>query len=268
MKVFNSIKRILNISGPQIDMVTRDSEYYPADLIRGELLITAPDYRQDIRSITINLKEFWVEYLAGAGNRLGNRADRYRQHDSRTVVGYYVFNPGMKYQFPFEIRLPVNCRVSSKESGWRLGIVVSAAGFSVYRADFNIIVQLSKVLQEIIGAIERDAKFAEVPRGRKYLTDLSETRFIFRPPDHLQAEIQYLELGLSFTDEGGIKGNMLFNTNKGGTFSQFASNTGENVPYEFFVKPTQLFDSNGRVDSRTITNLISDGLMETLNSPK
>jgi len=74
-------------------------------------------------------------------------------------------------------------------------------------------------VQAIIETIERDAKFVEIPRGRKFPTDLSEARFVSRPPDHLQAEIQCLELGLSITDEGGIKGNMLFNTDRGGTFS-------------------------------------------------
>ena len=41
----------------------------------------------------------------------------------------------------------------------------------------------------------------------------------------------------------------------------FASNAGEHVSYEFYVKPTQLFDSDGQVDSRTTTNLISEKLI-------
>ena len=149
MNLFSLIKRIFKVCGPQINLVTQNSEFYPSDLIRGELQITAPAYKQSIESITVNLKEFWVEYVVRRGGRAGGVASRYHQHDSVVIVNNYEFLPGMEYKFPFEIQLPNNCRVSSEESGWRLGVVVSTYRSFESRADFDIDVRLSKAFQKM-----------------------------------------------------------------------------------------------------------------------
>ena len=206
MNPISFIKRVLSIAGPQIDLVTQDSKHYPSEWIKGELHITAPDYELNVKSITINLKEFWIEYLMDGRNW----ANRYCQHASITIANNLLFLPRMKYQFAFAVQLPANCRVPSEGSGWRLGVVVSTSGPSISRADFSINVQLSRVLQKIIEAIEKDTHFTEVPRGRKFIFDTSATRFVFRPPEHLQSELQYFTLDVTLTDDGGIKGNILF----------------------------------------------------------
>ena len=259
--MLNFIKRILNIGGPQIEIATQDSIYYPSDLIRGELLITAPAYRHNIQSITIDLKDFWVDSAA----RGRTRVNRYHEHGSITVANDYEFLPRMKYQFSFEIQLPVNCRVSSEDSGWRLGVVINPSESSAIRKDFTINVQLSKTLQTLIEAIEKETNFIEVPRGRKYIPDISATRLIFRPPEHLQPELQYMNIDISLTGEGGIEGNILFNKSKDSSLSQFISNSGENHLHEFHIKPAQLFDSNNQVNSRTLTNIVSEKSMELLS---
>lgn len=187
------LERVLKIGGPRTDLVTGDPEYYAGELIRGELSIAAPNYRQNIQSAAIALKDFWLEYLTRGGARMNYWANRYKQHGSVSIARDFVFLPKMKYQFPFEIQLPANCRVSSKNSGWRLGVVITGPGSYVVRKDFNIHVRLSKTLQEMVAAIEKDLKFLEVPRGRKFLPESSATRFVFRPPDHLQSELDYLK---------------------------------------------------------------------------
>jgi len=60
------------------------------------------------------------------------------------------------------LHLPTNCRVSSEESGWRLSVVINTSGSSISKTDFNINIQLSKVLQKIIEVIEKDTKLMEV----------------------------------------------------------------------------------------------------------
>ena len=262
MNLVSFVNRALKIGGPRIDLVTRDSTYYPSEWISGELFITAADYRQNVQSITINLKEFWFEYLMGGRCR----ASRYHQHDSIALVHNFAFLPRMKYQFPFEIQLPANCRISSEESGWRMGVVISTFGSSISRADFGINVQLSKALQQILEAIEKDTQFIEIPRGRQYISGTSATRFVFRPPEHLQSELQHFLLDVSWTDEGGIKGKMLFSKSESDSSDQFTLDTGDNYLQEFQIKPAQLFDSESQVDGRTITNLISEKLMGALGS--
>ena len=244
------IKRILNIDGPKIDLVTQGSEYYPSDLIKGEVLITAPDYRKKVKAITLTLEEFWVGYR--------RYSSRYLKHVNITLASRFVFDPEMQYHFPFEVQLPKNCRVSSEESGWRLGVIIYAFGLSVFRADFDIHVRLSKLLQRIIESIERNTKSAEVLRGRKYDSYTSKSIFIFRPPDHLKSELQYFELNISFPDEAGIKVDILINW----------KNAQKTYSHNFDIKPIQSIDSKGQDDIVGITEFISDTLTEAMSSKK
>ena len=250
--MFSIIKRILNIDGPKIDLVTHDSKYYPSDLIKGEVLITAPDYRQKVKAITINLEEIWVEYSRRS------RGSRYHQHASITLARSFVFDPKMQYHFPFEAQLPKNCRVSSEKAGWRLSVIIYTYGLFVSRAELDIDVKLSKVLQRIIESIERNTKSTEVIRGRKYDTYTSESLFVFRPPDHLQSQLQYFELNISFLDEVGIKVNILITL----------KNTQKTYSHNFDIKPIQSTNSKGQDDIDTITEFISDKLTEAISSKK
>ena len=257
------IHRILKIGGSEIDLVVGNTEYYPSEWIRGELFITAPDYRQNIESITINLKEFWVE-SAGSGTRV-TKASRYRQHGSITVAEDLLFLPRMKYQFPFEIQLPRNCRVSSEEGGWRLGIVISDSGRSVVRADFHVNVRFSKVLQAIVEAVEKDTKFAEVPRGRKFMPDTSATRLVFRPTVHPLDRLQYFMFDVYFTEEDSLIGKIFLNTSKSSSMSWLTKDLSAIHPHEFKINHAQLFDSEGRVHGRTVAKFVSDELTEALS---
>ena len=262
MGLIRLIARVLKFGGPKVDLVTGNPEHYPAEWIRGEVSITAPNYRQSIKSVTISLKEFWVEYLSA---RLGYGADRYRRRGSVTIADDFVFLPGMKYHFPFEIQLPANCRFSSEKSGWRLGVEIAAPGRSVMRRDFNIHVGLSKVLHKVVAAIENDSKFLEVPRGRKFLVETSATRFVFRPPDYLQSELYFFMLDVSIADEGGIKGIMRFKATDDDSLLPFTADSEECFSYEFQIEPSRWFDDKGQIQYSAITNIVSERLREVLN---
>jgi hypothetical protein len=73
-------------------------------------------------------------------------------------------------------------------------------------------------------------------------------------------------LDVSLNQEGGIKGNLLFKLNESRSFSPLKTNTRENYSHEFQIKPIESFDSNIRIDSRAITNIISEKLVENLGS--
>ena len=258
--MFSIIKRILNIDGPKIDLFTQGSEYYPSDLIKGEVFITAPEYRQYVKAITLYLKEFWVGYRSSS---------RYRQHASITLATRFVFNPRMQYQFPFEVQLPKNCRVSSEKSGWRLGVIINTSGLFVSKADFYIDVKFSKILQTIIESIERNSKSTEVIRGRKFDPFTSESLFVFQPPEHLQTELQYFELNISFLDEVNVRVNILITLKDVGLINQYAtSNTQKTYSHTFDIKPIKSSYSNGQVDIATIINFISEKLTEAISSKK
>ncbi|MEJ2112090.1 MAG: sporulation protein [Acidobacteriota bacterium] len=256
------IKRILKIGGPHVDLVVGNTEYYPSEWIRGELFVTAPNYQQNIESITINLKEFWVEFM---GHRF-TKASRYRQHGNITVVENLLFLPRMKYQFPFEIQLPHNCRVSSEEGGWRLGVVISDSSRSVVRADFHLNVRFSKVIQTIIEVVEKDTKFSEISRGRKFIPDTSATRLVFRPPVHLLDRLRYFMLDLYFTEEDNLIGKMYLDTSKSSSMNRFKNDMSDIQTHEFEINYAQLFNSEGRVQRKTVAKFLSDELTEALSS--
>ena len=114
------------------------------------------------------------------------------------------------------------------------------------------------MLQRIIESIERNTKSTEVVRGRKYDPYTSESLFVFRPPDHLQSELQYFELNISFLDEVGIKVNILITL----------KNTQKTYSHHFDIKPIQSTDSKDQNDIVPITRFISDKLTEAISSKK
>ncbi len=61
MGILEGLKRTLNIAGSKIDVVLEDEVYSQFDLIRGEVVVTAPEHKLAGKAINLELKEFWTD---------------------------------------------------------------------------------------------------------------------------------------------------------------------------------------------------------------
>jgi len=63
MGILKGLKRTFNIAGSKIAVVLEDEVYSQFDLIRGEVVVTAPEYELIGNAINLELKEFWTEIM-------------------------------------------------------------------------------------------------------------------------------------------------------------------------------------------------------------
>ncbi len=69
MGILEGLKRTLNIAGTKSIVVLEDNKFSQSEVIKGELVITAPEYKQAGNSIKIELKEFWLEGIRDSRGR-------------------------------------------------------------------------------------------------------------------------------------------------------------------------------------------------------
>ncbi len=61
MGIVEGLKRTFNVAGAKITVVLEDEIYSQFDVIRGEVVVTAPEYELAANAINLELKEFWTE---------------------------------------------------------------------------------------------------------------------------------------------------------------------------------------------------------------
>ena len=104
MSILEGLKRTLNIAGSEITVVTEDQIHSQFDLIKGEVVVTAPEYKQAGNSIKLELKEFWTE-TRSTGKRM-TTVTVHRTHAEVALQGIFNFEPRSQHRFPFEVELP------------------------------------------------------------------------------------------------------------------------------------------------------------------
>ena len=137
MGILRGLKRRFNVAGSEIAVVFENEIYSQFDLIRGEVVVTAPEYKLAGRAISLGLREFWIENERGLdmGDAKGisgflttttkpGSGSVYRTHVVVALQGAFDFEPASRHRFPFEVGLPKNCRISTSHTGWRLFITL------------------------------------------------------------------------------------------------------------------------------------------------
>ena len=76
MGILEGLKRTLNIAGAKIIVALENNKISQSDLIKGGVVVTAPEYRLSGSSIKIELKE----HANNAGEDLGNLGIRLAIH--------------------------------------------------------------------------------------------------------------------------------------------------------------------------------------------
>ena len=117
MGVLEGLKQTFNIAGSKIAVVLEDEIYSQFDLIRGEVVVTAPEYKLTGNAINLELKEFWTETMSTG--RTTTTVTVHKTHVKVVLQGAIDFEPGSQHRFSFEVGLPENCRISTAHTGWR-----------------------------------------------------------------------------------------------------------------------------------------------------
>ena len=124
MGFLESVKRTFNIAGAEICVLTEDDVYSQCDVVTGKVLVEGGQYDQDVRSIRLELKEFWTEIRSTGKNT--TTVTVYKTHSTVELAGAITIERDFGHSYAFEVGLPPNARVSTKGAGWLLKVQLDA----------------------------------------------------------------------------------------------------------------------------------------------
>ena len=221
MGIVEGLKRTFNVAGAKITVVLEDELYSQFDVIRGEVVVTAPDYKLTGDAINLELKEFWTETRS-----TGKTTTTVTVHETRVEValqGAIDFEPGSQHSFSFEVALPKNCRISTSHTGWRLVVTLDIPNAIDPTEGVVLQVQPAEEFLAIIEVCEETLRFQERQKSRRWNPDSSTAHFRLLPPEMLKSELDYLAFDMSQAEDGGVEGDLIFNLQEKSIVDYFKS---------------------------------------------
>ncbi|MEE8114966.1 MAG: sporulation protein, partial [Nitrososphaerales archaeon] len=208
MGILEGPKRTLNIAGAKIIVALEHNKISQSDLIKGEVLVTAPEYRLAGSSIKIELREFWFERIRH-GPWAGKRVRINKTHVEVGLLGAFDFEPKSEHRFPFEVQLPRNCRISTAKTGWRLAVTIDIPKARDPVKEVLLKVQPAKAFLAIIKVCEDRLKFQL--KLTSWVSGSSKTYFRLSPLEALRPELDSLQVGMGQEEGGDVEGVLTFN---------------------------------------------------------
>ncbi|MDZ4279096.1 MAG: sporulation protein [Dehalococcoidia bacterium] len=263
------LKETFNVSGTQITIASDHESYAQADRVSGRVLARGGDYPQSGKSIELELKEFWTESHK-AGKYGSTRVTVFKVRDAVTLVPGFSIQPHEEQLYPFEVQLPVNGRVSTQSTGWRLVVTIDIAGALDPHGELILSVQPAEESLAIVAACEAGLKFEEDPRFRTWQLRTGQLRdgamrFRLHPPAVLKSELDYLELTLLQGEDGAVTGSALFDFQEGSLVDYFKSIVNRHeVRRPLTLSRDEIYLPDGETNEETIRDLIGGMLQDVV----
>ncbi len=265
MGILEGLKRTLNIAGSKIDVVLEDEIYSQFDLIRGEVVVTAPEHKLAGKAINLELKEFWTEVRS-----TGKTTTTVTVYETRVEValqGAFDFEPASQHRFPFEVGLPKNCRISTSHTGWRLVVSMDIPNAIDPTEGVVLEVQPAEEFLAIIEVCEENLRFQERRKSRRWNPDSRTAYFRLLPPEMLKSELDYLAFDMSQAEDGSVEGDLIFNLQEKSIVDYFkAIIRKDRIRKQFHLAYSQLYAQDGSVSSEDITVVIGGALKEVIEA--
>ena len=267
MGILEGLKQTLNIAGSTIIVVTENQIYSQFDVIRGEVLITAPEYKQAGHSIKLELVEFWTEVRSTG--KTTTVVPVYKTHAAVVLQGSFDFEPRSQHRFPFEVKLPRNCRISTESTGWCLAVSMEIPRAIDPTERAVLEVQPAETLLALIAACEESLGFQERQKSRQWNASSSQIYFRLMPPEELTSEFDYLAFEMAQADDEGVEGELIFNLQEKSMVDYFKAIIGKDkIRRPFHLSSSQLYAQDGRVNSGALAVFIGGLLKEVIDQRK
>jgi SpoOM protein len=263
MSILDGVKRTLNISGSDFDLVTEKNDYFPGDIIKGRITITTPEYRLTGDSIQITLSEFWVE--ARSAGKTTTVVTVHKNHKKETLEEAFDFEAKSRHIYSFEIKIPESCRISTKATGWCLIINMSIPMAIDQKKRIVLKINPAVELLGILDACEQKPGFVEILKYRNWNPKTSKVYFRLMPPADLKSEFDYLAFEMLKTGEGGVEGEIIFNLQEKSLCDYLRAITGKDkIRVNFNFTKQQIFSEDGVFKTEEISRLIEAFMKEVI----
>ncbi len=263
MGFLESVKRTFNIAGTEICVLTEDDVYSQRDVVTGKVLVEGGQYDQNVRSIRLELKEFWTE-IRSTGKST-TTVTVYKTHRTVELAGAITIERDSEHSYTFEVGLPPNARVSTKGAGWLLKVQLDIPKAIDPSGAVKLTVEPAEEMLTIVEACESSMRFEESLRHRGWDVKTASTRFRLIPPDVLRSELDYLRLELKLEEDGSVSGTLVFDLQEKSIGDYFKAILNlDQVKRPLHLSREQIFTDGGGPNSRAISKVIGDAMQEVV----
>lgn len=264
MGFLESVKRTFNVAGVEISVETHDDVFSQFDRVSGVVTIHGGEYERSGASITLTLKEFWTE-TRSSGNNTTTTVTVYADHDVVTLADAFSIEPESVHQYPFEVQLPMNCRISKKGEGWCLMVAMDIPKAVDPKEEVILNVEPAEEFLAIVDVFESSLRFEENERKRRWHEKTGTTRFRLLPPKILKEEIDYARLELQQTEDGSVVGQMVVDLQEKSLTDYFKALVNrDKVKKPIRLTNEELFLPDGEINRDALTLSIGQTLEEVI----
>lgn len=265
MGFLTSLKQAFNISGTDVAVVTEDDAYCQSDRVSGKVVIRGGEYEQSGESIKLELKEFWTE-TRSAGQYGSTTVTVFEVHEAVTLTKNFSIQPRSEQSYPFEVQLPMNCRISTADTGWRLVVTMDILGARDPTGEVILEVQPAEEFLAIVQACDLGMRFQEASRFRGWDRSTDATRFRLIPPMVLKSELDYLRLDLLQKQNGAVTGSLVFDLQEHSLADYFKVIGGrDEVKRPIALSRDDIFLPDREINVAEITRSIGRSLQEVIS---
>ena len=264
MGLLESIMRGLNIGGCSIEIHMDRQGYQQGSQIKGNVVVKGGKIPQYGDAILIELEEFWTEQR-GSG-KSSHTVTVYQTHGIQTFNNFSI-DPGEEQNFMFNLRLPLNSRLSTSSTGWNIKVTIDIpnAVDPLCRAKLNVTpaVEFLAIAQACEGI-----QFSLKSKSWKWTRGAGTTYFRVLPSEEMKKEFDYIAFNLSQSGStGGVSGSILFNLQEKSFMDYIrAVFLKDRIEKVFVLSREQIFLADGAINSESIINAIKPSLEEIIKS--
>ncbi len=209
MGLLDGIQRAFNIGGAKISIHTEREVISQGGVLAGVVVVNAQNRPVDGKSLWINLEEFWTEY-----HGTGKTRHKVTVRENRNILMLaqnFVLEPNSEYSYPFEMQLPLNSRLSTRETGWALQVSIDVHHGIDPGQRMRLNVGLADDFLAIVQAFQWKMAFKEKEKSRRWKGDKNCTYFRILPDEQWEKEFDYIAFELTQLQNGGVTGKVIFN---------------------------------------------------------
>lgn len=262
--MFDGLKQMLNIGGASIVMILNEHVYSQGDIVSGEITIIGGEQEQAVKSVSLQLKEFWTEQ-----RRRHSRHGSYYQtvtvdklHEELAIGNSFELLPKMEINFPFQVQLPRNCRIPTESTGWWLIVKMDIPSTRDPRGKTLLNVQPARELLEIVQTCEEQLGFLLDSAGSPWNPKTGRTCFRLLPNHQWKDDIDSMTLELSVCSDGEVRGEIVFNRQEESLWDHFRALFGkDNEHHSVVFTPSDLWH-DGVPNKSGIASIIQHHLQE------
>ncbi len=287
MGLLDAVKRAFNIGGCRLTINTNKPFYPQGSLVDGEIHLEGGGLDQICNLMCVELEEFWTETRGSGEDR--KKMTVFRTRD-RVVLGREIsILPGDSSSYEFSLKLPINSRLSTSTTGWRLkvsldipGLInpcsISSPGFS-FKVSLDIpslIKPCSTLNIKVTGAEEFKAistacseifQMREKDNSWKWVKE-QFTYFRMLPSDEMKREFDYIAFSLrQIENTGGVYGKIIFNLQEKSFMDYLkAMLFMDRIEKPLVLNRDQIFCNDGTVNRIAIQSIIESLILEIIHS--